>query len=231
MAIAVKQQTHTRDSTSLGACSVLALLLMTTLVSPAQLAQLRLVFARADKTGAGSLSAAQVAAVLKIALGGSSSAAAGGSSAAPSASAASAVSEMLIQDLLSEIDVGADGGDGRCDFAEFVNLFSRKYADASSAADPAALSSSDAASASPAALPSAVSLLSAPELAELKSAFAALDLDGDALLSPKDLQRAFREALGEALEITEIEAMVREMDTTGKGRIRLADFLAAMSPA
>lgn len=193
------------------------------LLSASQLSQLRTVFSKADRTGAGSLSAAQVASLLRVALGAADGTTNG---------AAAGISELEVQDLLSEVDVGADGGEGRCDFDEFCHLFSRRFAapavqmaagsdpDAGAAgADGGALSGSASAS-----------LLGPAELAELKSAFAALDIDGDALLSPRDLQAAFAR-IGDEYALQEIEQMVREVDSTNRGRITLADFLAALSPA
>jgi len=191
---------------------------MSSLLTSAQLAQLRLHFTRADKTGAGSLSAAQVAALLRVALAGAESAEGTG---APAVT----LSELEVADLLSEVDVGTEGGEGRADFEEFVHLFCRRFAAPPAPVLPGA-SAPDTASGS-----TSASLLRAPELAELKSAFAALDLDRDGLLSARELQQVLREQAGEALELAEVEAMIREVDTTGKGKITLADFLAALTPA
>jgi Ca2+-binding EF-hand superfamily protein len=167
------------------------------LLSPGQLAQLRTLFDRADKTGAGSLSASQVAGLLRLACGRSGS---------------SAVSELAIRDLLTEVDVSADGGEGRADFEEFVHLFARAFD------EPTAAESNGGA------------FLGTTELNELKGVFKALDLDQDQLLSPTDLQRVFA-SIGDVYRLEEVEQMVREVDSTRTGRIKLADFLAAMSPA
>lgn len=194
-------------------------------LSASQLSQLRTVFSKADRTGAGSLSAAQVASLLRVALGGGDDTANGGAG----------ISELEVQDLLSEVDVGADGGEGRCDFDEFCHLFSRRFAapaaQVTAGSDPDA-SSSGAGGADGGALSgsASASLLGPAELAELKSAFAALDIDGDALLSARDLQVAFAQ-IGDVYALDEIEQMVREVDSTARGRITLADFLAALSPA
>ena len=38
------------------------------------------------------------------------------------------ISESEIQDMISEIDVGPNGGDGRIDVLEFKNFFTRSFA-------------------------------------------------------------------------------------------------------
>lgn len=213
---------------------------MTSLVSASQLSHLRLIFTRADKTGAGSLSASQVAAVLRIAMGGEQSTASatttakstatiGGSSNGSTSSSKSGIiiSDMMIQDLLSEVDVSADGGNGRCDFEEFVHLFSRRF---DAPADSTTTGEGSAAAGGNGSSSSSSSLLSSSELTELKSAFRALDLDGDSFLSSSDLRSAFA-SIGDDYSDDEMRQMIKEMDSTGKGRIKLEDFLAAMSPA
>lgn len=200
---------------------------MASLLTSAQLAQLRVQFTRADKTGAGSLSAAQVAALMRVALAGpegGDAAGAGGSG----GTARPTLSELEVADLLSEVDVGTEGGEGRADFEEFVHLFCRRFA----APPPPVLPGSGGGGSNDAASGSAsASLLRGPDLSELKAAFAALDLDGDELLSAADLHRALAQLAGEQFDRAEIEAMVREVDTTGRGKITLADFLAALTPA
>jgi Ca2+-binding EF-hand superfamily protein len=194
-------------------------------------------FNRADKTGAGSLSAAQVAALMRVALAGpeaavasaasSSSGAAGG--AGVGAGGRATLSELEVQDLLSEVDVGTEGGEGRADFDEFVHLFCRRFAPPpppSNTLGGGNDNGGDSVSGS-----AGASLLRGPELAELKSCFAALDLDGDELLSSSDLREALATLAEERFDQAEIEAMLAEVDTTGRGKITLADFLAALTPA
>lgn len=67
------------------------------------------------------------------------------------------------------------------------------------------------------------------ELQELRDAFATLDGDHDNFLSAKDLQASFA-ALGEQWPLEKIKAMIREVDSTGKGAIRMADFIATLAP-
>lgn len=220
----------------------LCLVLQASFLSPAQLSQLRCLFDRADSLGVGTLSAGQVAALLRVALSGT----------APQGLPAASVSEAQIRDLLAEADVGMDrssggtaataggegavseshvGGDARADFDEFVNLFSRAY---SAPTDEGAEADDD--------LGGEGQLLSAHEVAELKDAFARLDADGDGLLSTLELQQAFAQ-MGESMSLDEVECMIREVESNGrlgtsataasdpsKGRISLAQFLATMSP-
>jgi Ca2+-binding EF-hand superfamily protein len=177
------------------------------LLSPAHLSSLRTLFTRCDKTGSGSLSASQVAGLLRIATGGEGTRKGKG------------VSDLEVRDWLTEVDVGEEGGEGRCDFEEFVNLFTRSFEE--QATEQAAEEQGTT---------QAGVYLTQSELLSLKSLFRSLDLDSDQLLSASDLQSAFA-SIGDEYEIKEVEQMIREVDSTKQGKVKLADFLAAMSPA
>lgn len=183
------------------------------LLSSSQLSQLQILFNRTDKTGAGSLSASQVGALLRIACAGSGQKTTKG------------LSDLALRDLLAEVDVSEEGGEGRCDFEQLCSLFAQAFE-----ADGADGATIDGVSAHDQGGLTGGAFLTAAELTELKAAFRALDIDADQLLSPADLQRAFA-SIGDHYQLEEIEQMVREVDSTRTGRIKLADFLAAMSPA
>ena len=198
------------------------------LLSPSQLSQLRAIFQRYDKTGAGSLSSAEVAKILRIACSeqagdGSGSGAASGSSVS---SNNSSITDLMIRDLLTEVDVGEEGGEGRCDFEEFVNLFCRRRFGISTSSHTTADESIESSTSSS----SSAMYLATDELYELKDIFRSMDIDGDQLLSAKDLQQVFRR-IGDNYDLAELDEMIREVDSTRSGKIKLADFLAAMSPA
>jgi hypothetical protein len=182
------------------------------LLSSAQLTQLRLLFQRADKTAAGSLSAQQVGQLLRIACSES-----GGGP------ASKGLSDLALRDLLAEVDVSEAGSEGRCDFEQFCSLFSQAFEADGGAAE-------DMTSANVQSGLTGGAFLTPAELTELKSVFKSLDLDSDQFLSASDLQRAFA-AIGDEYQLEEVEQMVKEVDSTRTGRIKLADFLAAMSPA
>ena len=205
------------------------------LLSESQLLSLRSLFNKADRSGnqCGSLSAAQVSTLLRIALGEGSHASSSnnskgvGSKSTVSKGPPAAVSEIEIRDLLAQVDLGEDGGEGRCDFDEFVNLFTREYfASSSSSGGVSGFDGGDEDENNS----HRVNFLSTAELQELKTTFQQLDRDMDEKLGVKDLIQAFA-SIGDVYSMDEMEDMIREIDLTGQAKISLADFLAAMSPA
>lgn len=67
------------------------------------------------------------------------------------------------------------------------------------------------------------------EKSELLDAFSDLDIDGDGIISCDDLITAFA-SLGDHYHMEHIKEMIAEVDNTGQGKIKLNDFLAALSP-
>ncbi|KAI9335474.1 calmodulin mutant SYNCAM56 [Obelidium mucronatum] len=63
---------------------------------------------------------------------------------------------------------------------------------------------------------------------ELKSAFKVFDKDGNGFICADEL-RSVMANLGEKLTEAEIEAMIRENDKDGDGRIDMVEFLAMMA--
>jgi calcium-dependent protein kinase len=69
-------------------------------------------------------------------------------------------------------------------------------------------------------------LLDDAEVSALRSAFVALDADGDGRLSPRDLQKGLRLS-GLNLSEQEVHEIFNGMDVNGKGTIEYTEFLAA----
>ena len=62
---------------------------------------------------------------------------------------------------------------------------------------------------------------------EMKEAFSIFDRDGDGAICKEELKRVFNH-IGQMLTEEECETMIREIDTTGTGKIQQEDFSKLM---
>jgi len=209
---------------------------MSHLLSESQLTTLRSLFHKADTTGIGSLPAAQIVPILRVALAADQAVSSGNGGAASSsgtggqaASLSDAALEMKLSAMLSQVDVaaGEHGGSGRADLEEFVNIFCQSFHQDS---EEAAADGTGGEAGGVGGGNNSLSLLSASELSELRQAFHQIDIDGDGLLSLSELKSAFQ-SIGEHWSESELALLVADLDTSRKGKVRLEDFLAALSPA
>ncbi|KAA8584976.1 calcium-binding protein 5 [Etheostoma spectabile] len=66
-------------------------------------------------------------------------------------------------------------------------------------------------------------------LKELKDAFREFDIDGDGSITSEELRFAMKKLLGENTCKNEIDAVVREADNNGDGRVDFEEFVKMMS--
>ncbi|XP_072225031.1 calcium-binding protein 5b isoform X2 [Leuresthes tenuis] len=66
-------------------------------------------------------------------------------------------------------------------------------------------------------------------LRELKDAFKEFDIDGDGSITSGELKHAMLKLLGEHTSKNEIEAVVREVDNNGDGKVDFEEFVKMMS--
>ena len=62
---------------------------------------------------------------------------------------------------------------------------------------------------------------------ELRRAFRLFDIDSKGVITADDLQRVSRE-IGQALEDSEIQNMIQEFDSNGKGGVSEDEFIKLM---
>lgn len=62
---------------------------------------------------------------------------------------------------------------------------------------------------------------------ECRRAFRLFDVDGKGVITVEDLRRVMKE-IGQAMEETELGAMIREFDTEGKGGVNEDEFIKIM---
>lgn len=113
-------------------------------------------------------------------------------------------SDWEIQDIISEIDVGVNGGDGTLDFEEFCKLMCRKFKHSE------ALGFDD------------------DDHVEIKQAYTAMDVTGTGKLNANDLQEIFA-SIGDEYRKEEIEEMIREVAAGDGKSITFEDFKNAIS--
>ena len=70
--------------------------------------------------------------------------------------------------------------------------------------------------------------LTEEQTAEFKEAFALFDKDGDGTISTKELGTVMN-SLGQKPTISELEAMIKEVDIDGNGEIDFGEFLTMMA--
>lgn len=99
------------------------------------------------------------------------------------------ISESEMQDVVSEIDVGGNGGNSMIEFDEFVLLFVRKFTHETALG------------------------FDQGEAEELRDAFAEMDKDQDGVVSETDMRQAFAE-LGDDYSMLEIREMMAEVKSS-----------------